>query len=346
MYIIILTFFLLLFEHSYSYTIKKSDLVLYYDTLGIQQKVSQLFIVYRSDLNFKENSPGGIIPSKNFLKKIYYKRIPIDSLTKEFKIPPFICIDQEGGKVDRLSFIEKTPSLNSIFHNYERREIILENMVLNQKRLGINLNLSPVIDLSYQDNSMMRRSNRNILSTVDSIKEFIELYISIHKNMKILNCVKHFPGYGETFDNSDVVIPKFKGGKELFDKNINLFYHFFDKVSFVMLSNIVYPFLDTLPAIRSQKIVELIRNKNKNIVIIADDIASKSNKNPFLVLKESFKSGVDMFILMNDTLFEYMVDSLSFWILNQEIPKNELDEKLFRIMVKKEYIYNIIKNRI
>ncbi|MEJ5307856.1 MAG: glycoside hydrolase family 3 N-terminal domain-containing protein [candidate division WOR-3 bacterium] len=345
MHIIIFTFFLLLCENLSGYTIKKSDLILYYDTLTLQQKVSQLFIVYRNDLNFTENTPGGIIPSRNLLKKIYYKKIPVDSLTKNFKVPPLICIDQEGGKVDRLSFIEKTPSLNSIFHDYERREIIIKNMVLNQKRLGVNLNLSPVLDISYQKNSMMRRTDRNIVSTVDSIQEFIELYISIHKSMKILNCVKLFPGYGETFDNSDVVIPKFKGGKELFDKNIDLFYHFFDKVSFVMLSNLIYPFLDTLPAIRSQKIVELVRDKNKNIVIIADDIASKSNKNPFLVLKESFKSGVDMFILMNDTLFEYMVDSLSLWISNGEVEKKDFDEKLFRIMLKKEYLFNFIKNR-
>ncbi|MEO0288244.1 MAG: glycoside hydrolase family 3 N-terminal domain-containing protein [candidate division WOR-3 bacterium] len=345
MHIIILTILLLLCENLSGYIIKKSDLVLYYDTLTLQQKVSQLFIVYRNDLNFTENTPGGIIPSRNFLKRIYYKKIPVDSLTKNFKVPPFICIDQEGGKVDRLSFIEKTPSLNSIFHDYERKEKILKNMVLNQKRLGINLNLSPVLDLSYQQNSMMRRTDRTIVSNVDSIKDFVELYISLHKSMKILNCIKHFPGYGETFDNSDVVIPKFKGDKELFEKNINLFYHFFDRVSFVMLSNIVYPFLDTFPAIRSQKIVKLVRDKNKDIVIIADDIASKSNKNPFLVLKESFKSGVDMFILMNDTLFEYMVDSLSFWISNGEIQKKDLDEKLFRIMLKKEYLYNIIKNR-
>lgn len=343
--IFILIIFLLLFENLFGYTIKKKDLILYYDTLTLQQKVSQLFIVYRNDLNFTENIPGGFIPSRKFLKKIYDEKIPADSLIKKFKVPPFVCIDQEGGMVDRLSFIEKTPSLNSIFHDYERREKILQNMVLNQKLLGVNLNLSPVLDLSYKKNSMMRRTDRTIVSTVDSIKEFIELYISAHKNMKILNCVKHFPGYGETFDNSDVVVPKFKGDKDLFDNNINLFYHFFDKVSFVMLSNIVYPFLDTIPAIRSQKVVELVRNKNKDIVIIADDIASKSNKNPFLVLKESFKSGVDMFILMNDTLFEYMVDSLSFWILNGEIEKKDLNEKLFRIMLKKEYLFNMIKNR-
>lgn len=345
MMLIFLILFFLTSENISGYTIKKSDLVTYYDTLSLESKVSQLFIVYTNNFNFSNYYPGGVIPSKNLLKSIYYKKIPFENLLKDFPIPPFFCIDQEGGKVDRLSFIEKTPSLNSIFHNYEKREEILKIMVLNEKKLGINLNLSPVLDISYQKNSMMRRTDRNILSTTDSIKDFIDTYISLHKSKKILNCIKHFPGYGETFDNSDVVIPKYKGDKKLFEENLDLFYHFFDKVSFVMVSNIVYPFLDSVPAVRSKNVVKLVRDKNEKIVIVADDIAAKSNKNPYLVLKESFKSGVDIFILMDDTLFEFMVDSLSFWISKGEIEEKELNEKLFRIFLKKEYLFNTLKKK-
>uniref|UniRef100_A0A7C3J5L8 beta-N-acetylhexosaminidase n=1 Tax=candidate division WOR-3 bacterium TaxID=2052148 RepID=A0A7C3J5L8_UNCW3 len=345
MMLIFLILFFLTFESVSGYTIKKNDLINYYDTLSLEDKVSQLFIVYTNNFKFSQNHPGGVIPSKTLLKNIYHKKIVPENFLMEFPIPPFVCIDQEGGKVDRLSFIEKTPSLNSIFHNYEKRYEILKIMVLNEKRFGINLNLSPVLDLSYEKNSMIRRTDRNILSTDDSIKEFIDTYISLHKSKKILNCIKHFPGYGETFDNSDVVIPKFRGDKKLFEKNLDLFYYFFDKVSFVMVSNIIYPFLDTVPATRSKNVVKLVRDRREDIVIIADDIASRSNKNPFFVLKESFKSGVDMFILMNDTLFEYMVDSLTLWISKGEIEEKELDQKLFRIFVKKEYLFNMIKNK-
>ncbi len=327
-----------------SYTIKKSDLIKYYDTLSVDKKVSQLFIVYKNNLNFEDNIPGGIIPSINLLKAFYQKKKTYQNIKNIFDIPPFIVIDQEGGKVDRLKFISKTPSLNILFHDKKNREKSLQNMLINLKIVNVNINLSPVVDLSYTPNSLMRRQNRNIFSlSVDSVSDFYEEYISLHKKMKILNCLKHFPGYGETFDNSDFVITEYKGNENLLKKNLELFYKLFDRSDFVMLSNLIYPFIDSIPAIRSKKIISLIKEKNDRIIVLTDDIASKSQENPFFTLKESFKNGADMFILMDDTLFQKMVDSLFIWLKRDEISKEELDKKLFRIMLKKEYLFNMIK---
>lgn len=327
-----------------SYTIKKSDLIKYYDTLSVEKKVSQLFIVYKNNLNFENDIPGGIIPSINLLKSFYQKKITYLNIKNIFDIPPFIVIDQEGGKVDRLKFINKTPSLNILFHDKKNREIILQNMVINQKILNVNVNLSPVVDLSYNSNSLMRRLDRNIFSlSFDSIIDFCEEYISVHKKMRILNCLKHFPGYGETFDNSDFVITKYKGDENLLKKNLEIFYKLFDKSDFVMLSCLIYPFIDSVPAIRSKKIISLVREKDDRIIVLTDDIASKAQKDPFFTLKESFENGADMFILMDDTLFQKMVDSLVLWLKRDEISKEELDKKLFRIMLKKEYLFNMVK---
>ncbi len=166
-----------------------------------------------------------------------------------------------------------------------------------------------------------------------------------HKTMRILSNVKHFPGYGNTYNNSDVSVYKFKGSNSEFLRNYSVFCSLVPKADFVMVSNLVYPMLDSVPAIMSESVISLIEPLNNNAIVLTDDIACKAYKDPFTVLYNAYNAGADMFILMNHEIYSDMVDSLVLWIESGKLDKNKLDDKLKKIILKKEYLFRMIHNK-
>jgi len=340
-FLIILTLSL----YSFSYEIKLSDITSKIDSMTQKERVSQLFFVYTpKKTNFK-TCPGGVIPSKTLLKSVYKKNFDLTKHFSKYDIPPFIGIDQEGGMVNRLSFIYKFPSIGEIYLDKENQAGIINSQIELMASLGINVNFSPCVDLSYKDKSYINRTKRGISQNPDSIIAFSRRYMKLHKKKKILNAIKHFPGYGDTYDNSDDFITAYKGtGIQLFE-NLKIFSSLLNDASFVMTANLKYPSLDTLPALISKSIVSFIKSQDSTVIVMTDDIASRGNKNPYMTLKRSFLAGCDMFIVMDDTLFPHLTDSMVVWLNRKEISEKDVEKSLIKILLKKEYLYQIFKKK-
>jgi len=327
----------------FSYEIKMSDIISKIDSMTVEERVSQLFFVYiPKAVNFKY-CPGGVIPSKSLLKSMYKKEFNIKKHFSKYGIPPFIGIDQEGGMVNRLSFIYKFPDINDVFLDKESQGATIATQVDLMKSLGINVNFSPCVDLSFKDKSYINRTKRGISQNPDSIISFSRRYMKIHEKNRILTTLKHFPGYGDTYDNSDDFITSYKGTDiQLFD-NLKIFSSLLDEASFVMMANLKYPSLDTLPAVMSKPIVSFIKSQDSTVIVLTDDIACRGYVNPYIALKKSFNAGCDMFIVMDDTLFPHLADSMALWIKRSEIKEKDVEKRLVKILLKKEYLYQLLK---
>lgn len=327
----------------FPYTITKTDYNAYVDSLSLREKAAQLFFVYTPQGHVYQTVPGGMIPSIDYVKYLYRNG---NNFSKKYKVPPFTGIDQEGGKVNRLKFLADFPSMNDLAHmNIDSAEAIIDSQLKLMTLAGINVNFSPVVDLCTMNSANMVRMDRSIASTEDSIIDFASVYLKKHRDMRIFPTVKHFPGYGNTYNNSDVSIYSFTGSKTEFMRNYSVFCALVPQTGFVMVSNLKYPMLDTVPAIMSESIISLIEPLNSSAIIITDDIACKAYKDPFSVLQRSYNAGADMFILMNHEIYEDMLDSLCYWIDEGIIDKKKLDDKLKKIILKKEYLFRMISNR-
>ena len=332
-----------LFLNVFSYEIKLSDIDSMIDSMTLKDRISQLFFVYIPKKTSFQNCPGGIIPSKSLLKSIYKKEIDIKKDFSKYEIPPFIAIDQEGGMVNRLSFIYKFPPIGEVFNDKTNQDSLILSQVKLMATLGINVNFSPCIDLSYKDKSYINRTKRGISKNPDSIIAFAKNYMYIHKKNKILSSLKHFPGYGDTYDNSDDFITEYKGTDIQLFENLRIFSSLLNYASFVMMANLKYPSLDTLPAPMSKSIVSFIKSQDSTVIVLTDDIACNGYDNPYLALKRSFGAGCDMFIVMNDTLYSLLTDSMVSWVYRGEINEKDIKKRLVKILLKKEYLYQLLK---
>lgn len=147
----------------------------------------------------KKLQPGGFILFGRNIQTAQQLRKLIDDLRDLSEIEPFITIDQEGGRVSRLRLIgEEPPNAQALRDKGDPGLIKRHGQLTGQilRLFGFNLDLCPVLDISYDDaadNSLKGRTyGRNPQQVIDNAGIF-------NRAMRaegILSCGKHFPGYG------------------------------------------------------------------------------------------------------------------------------------------------------
>ena len=149
---------------------------------------------------FEKNVP----PQNSFvaLKKITW------TYQRAATIPLFICIDQEGGRVNRLkdkygfpksitaAAMGKSPTLDSVRFYGEATASTLAG-------LGINVNFAPVVDLATNpDNPIIAKYGRAFSANEDSVAVMAKEFILQHRKYGVLTSLKHFPGHGSSKDDT------------------------------------------------------------------------------------------------------------------------------------------------
>ena len=123
--------------------------------------------------------------------------------------PPFIGIHQEGGQIHevpdpftRFPDMAQMGQVSSVSVAYEVGAVIGRELTST----GFNLNFAPVLDLNlHSDNPMTAR--RAISPDPDRICTLARAIIrGLHDN-SIVACGKHFPGHGETPEDSHLKLP-------------------------------------------------------------------------------------------------------------------------------------------
>src|SRR4026207_1743799 len=103
---------------------------------------------------FRKVKPGAFILFGRNIESAPQLRKLIDDLRDLSDIEPIITIDQEGGRVSRLRLIGNEPPNAQALREKGDRKLIKQHGKLTGKLLrlfGFNLNLCPVLDISYDD---------------------------------------------------------------------------------------------------------------------------------------------------------------------------------------------------
>ncbi|UCE24161.1 MAG: hypothetical protein JSU74_12835 [Candidatus Zixiibacteriota bacterium] len=111
---------------------------------------------------------------------------------------PFIAVDQEGGRVCRVSgapaefasaaHYGESQDLNKFEEDLNRSALYLE-------KLGINLVLAPVCDIYLNDRNECLR-DRCFGRKPERVIPFVQKAVEVFKRSDLLSCLKHFPGLG------------------------------------------------------------------------------------------------------------------------------------------------------
>ncbi len=287
--------------------------------------------------------------SKDMLKKM---SIDLQSLSK---VPLFISIDEEGGKVHRLKekygmikmpsaeYLGKLNDLDSTrYYNQQLASLLAE--------VGINLNFAPDVDLALNaNNPVIAKVGRSYGADPALVSKHALACIKAHHEFNVKTVIKHFPGHGSSATDSHYGIT-----------DITKQWQFVELLPYkeviqsgscdaIMTAHIINCRLDTtcLPATLSKVIMtDILRGVlGFDGVIFSDDMQMHAiSKNYGLenAIKLSILAGVDVLVFGNNVNQSYRTSGtevhaiLLKLVKSGEISEERIHESFERIMELKE----------
>lgn len=276
------------------------------------------------DRNVK--SPNQVATLSNDLQKL--------ALSSERKIPLFITVDQEGGKVARFKEGFTAFPGNMVLGATQNKDLAYQTgkqMGKELRAVGVNLNMAPVLDV-----------NNNPENPVIGVRSFsedpgltaelgAELIRGFHDS-GIYTIAKHFPGHGDTAVDSHVGLPEISHSMERLNQ-VELV-PFKEAISqgtdMVMSTHIIFPAIETepgIPATLSEKVLTGLLRKQLNYdgVIITDDMemgAIAENFGTREAVVRAIKAGADIVLVCHS--LERQTQSID--AVKQAVEKGEIDE--------------------
>lgn len=250
------------------------------EELTPEELAGQMIVVYNADAPLlAKYCIGGIIMFTGMIKDSASVATELAAKQKAMKIPLLVCIDQEGGGVNRLAHIPAfadAPSATKMA-DMSTQEVTKQGYTTGRflRAVGINTNFAPCLDPAIGCNSdtvtYMALRERSFNGASQTIVSGAGAFLAGTRSGKCLAFAKHFPGY-DVAGNSDKVITRSMASSADITHYIEPFQKLQEQVDGVMMSNIVYENIDTLPAVLSPRIVGMAREIYPQKIIITDDL--------------------------------------------------------------------------
>lgn len=284
------------------------------DTMSIEEMAAQLIVpaLYSDStslcsVSFYADSlrTGGVILLKGTLDGA--KNL-VDSLSRSFRIPPFIMIDAEWGLGMRLTDAQVFPR-NGLLPDYVDDQNMYDygrELARQASGIGINMVLGPVLDVNPSDGVgiMGTRAFKGNASRVAS------LGVAFAKGLEdggVLSVAKHFPGHGGIFEDSHNTLPVIgRTLTQLHESDLLPFREYISQnLSCIMVGHLAVPALDSLKrsaAVSESVISGLLRNEMGFSGLIMTDALNmrgvSGSRHPSL---EAVLAGADMLLAPKDT---------------------------------------------
>ena len=271
----------------------------------MEKLIYQMFILGTGealDESLKKGLGGVIFFTKDIQSREQFKSLVSDIKSKSL-IPPFLSIDQEGGRVERTENIH--PRYLSPRFAFQKGENFLheqsEKIALELKDYGLNLNFAPCADVNTNPNNPII-GERSFSSNTDDVIKGINIVSEEFRKNGIIPCLKHFPGHGDADKDSHLTLPCIDLPlNEMEEIHIRPFK---EKADMIMVAHLHCTCFDknVIPASLSKNAVGYLRNNiSYNGVVITDDMVMKGVQD-FGAVEAcimAIEAGVDMFIYRN-----------------------------------------------
>ena len=220
---------------------------------------------------YREIQPGGFILFGRNIKTAGQLRKLVDDLRGLSEIEPIITIDQEGGRVSRLRLIGNEPPNAQQLRENGSLELIERHGAITAGLLrlfGFNLDLCPVLDISFDDDADNSLRGRCYGADVAQTIRNAGVFNAALRKGGIASCGKHFPGYSRAPLDAHHELPVIPLTRADLDaEELAVFRHFIphgrnprlepEAVDSMMVAHAQYPHLepDGLPASLSHRII-------------------------------------------------------------------------------------------
>jgi len=229
---------------------------------------------------FRRVQPGAYILFGRNIESATQLRKLVDDLRDISDIEPIITVDQEGGRVSRLRRIGNEPPNAQQLRDKNDLDLIRRHGDITGRLLrifGFNLDLCPVLDISFNDDAENSLYGRCYGKTVEQVVRNAGAFNEAMREQGILSCGKHFPGYSAATSDAHYELPRIDRSREELDLNeLAVFRQFVRDVDSMMICHAWYPCFEPrpTPATVSRRIVtELLRNEfGFDGLVMTDDL--------------------------------------------------------------------------
>ncbi|MGE0764322.1 MAG: beta-N-acetylhexosaminidase [Bdellovibrionales bacterium] len=287
------------------------------------EKIGQLFMIglegktlsaKESDFIIKNDIGGVILFDRNLgtpqeIHKLCSDVQALRHKTKD-KLPLFISIDMEGGRVARLKapFTQwpaaaKIGALDSTSVAFR----FAMSMGSELKAVGINLDYAPCIDVFTNPKNTVI-GDRAFSTDPEQVAKMASAVVRGYIKSGVIACAKHFPGHGHTVIDSHLDLPVEDASMERLDEvELVPFKKVFRaRVDMVMTAHIKFPKVDpewpvTLSEVFIQKILRgQLRYRN---LVISDDLDMKALAAHYdrdMIPVRALQAGCDILLYCNE----------------------------------------------
>ncbi len=323
-----------------------------YSGFSLEEKLGQLFMV---DV-FSNGSEAGIQKVKDLISEnhiggvIFSKGGPgrEAKITNEFqelsKTPLLVGMDAEWGLAMRLDSTFALP-WNMTLGAIQNNKLIEEAgaaISRHTKRLGIHINFAPVVDINTNPLNPIignRSFGENKINVTEKALAFMR---GMHRE-GILSSAKHFPGHGDTDQDSHKTLPSVNFPKERIE-GVELYPYrelIKDSLSSVMVAHLNVPALGTQegrPTSLSKKVVTEMLRENLQFkgLIFTDALNMRGASNydePGEIDLAAFRAGNDILLISEDV--PKSIDKLKSAYLSGEITEDRLAHSVKKILKAK-----------
>lgn len=326
------------------------------NTLTIEQKIAQLFMVAANGKNLNENhykkvdslilnyGIGGVIFFQSGPQQL---KLLLSRYNKLSSIGLLAGIDAEWGVSMRLDSAQKFPWMMTL-GAIQDEDLIYQfgNHVAQQfHKLGLHINFAPVLDINNNPYNPIidRRSFGEDRGLVAS-KGFF--YMQGLQDNNILACAKHFPGHGDTDTDSHLALPVINHNRERLD-SIELFpfKKLIDKrLGSIMVAHLNLPKIDTLnvPSSFSKKVIQdILRNDLKFEGLVISDALNMNAlfdfSNPGERELNAFLAGND--ILLFPTNVPEAIALIKSKVIDNPVLEKQLNNSCHKILMCKRWAF-------
>jgi beta-N-acetylhexosaminidase len=211
---------------------------------------------------------------------------------------------------------------------------------------GIHISFSPVADVNIDPKNPII-STRSFGSDPARSAELVAAYVRGAKSTGLLSTAKHFPGHGNTHEDSHHELPTVHSSiKELQSCELVPFRSAIDAgAELIMTAHVTFPALDDTgtPATLSKPILtNLLRNEMKfSGVVISDSLlmdgVAKQYSTEGEMAAQAFLAGVDILLDIKDPAL--VLDEMERRVHDGRIPQARVDEALARVLHLKATVF-------
>ena len=256
---------------------------------------------------------------------------------------PFIGIDQEGGRVNRLE-IRNITRFPAPFHWRETGDpffVEAAAYIISREiaALGFNMNFAPVLDLYGRgDDSVI--GDRAMGDEPWQVGRLGAYYLRGAGQAGIIPVAKHFPGHGRTTVNSHFRLPVLEVTEDtLLHYDLLPFRIAIEQgAEALMTAHILYPQIDPdYPVTLSARFIRgLLRGRlGYEGVVISDDITMGALRTNFTlteILRQAIRAGVDLILVQGPADLPGLIAAVLELHERGEISLEEIEEAVRRIL--------------